>query len=59
MRIAAVILSLFLTAPLARGAAVEIGKPAPNFRVTTSDGKTLELCDLRGKRVLVFFWATW
>lgn len=32
---------------------------APDFTVTTLDGNTLRLSDLRGKRVLVDVWATW
>ena len=32
---------------------------APNFRVTTLDGKTITLESLTGKVVLIDFWATW
>jgi len=32
---------------------------APNFSLKTSDGKTVELAKLKGKVVLVNFWATW
>jgi thiol-disulfide isomerase/thioredoxin len=32
---------------------------APNFRVTTLDGKTVSMDSLQGKVVLVDFWATW
>jgi thiol-disulfide isomerase/thioredoxin len=32
---------------------------APNFRVTTLDGKTISLESLAGKVVLIDFWATW
>lgn len=32
---------------------------APEFQVTTLDGRTLSSRDLRGKVVLVNFWATW
>jgi thiol-disulfide isomerase/thioredoxin len=35
------------------------GTPAPNFTLQTLDGKNLSLTDLRGKAVLVNFWATW
>jgi peroxiredoxin len=35
------------------------GKLAPNFTLKTPDGKTVSLSDLRGKAVLVNFWATW
>ncbi len=32
---------------------------APNFALKTSDGKTIEMAKLKGKVVLVNFWATW
>lgn len=35
------------------------GKPAPDFALQTLDGQTLKLSDLRGKAVLLNFWATW
>ena len=35
------------------------GTPAPNFTLQTLDGKNLSLTELRGKAVLVNFWATW
>ena len=35
------------------------GKPAPDFEATTLDGKPFKLSSLRGKVVLVDFWATW
>ncbi len=35
------------------------GGPAPEFALQTLDGKTLKLADLRGKAVLLNFWATW
>jgi cytochrome c biogenesis protein CcmG/thiol:disulfide interchange protein DsbE len=36
-----------------------IGMPAPDVTVTTLDGKTITLSELRGKRVVLDFWATW
>lgn len=36
-----------------------VGKPAPNFQLTTLDGKQVSLSDYRGKAVLLNFWATW
>jgi thiol-disulfide isomerase/thioredoxin len=35
------------------------GTPAPDFTLETLDGKTVSLSSLRGKAVLVNFWATW
>ncbi len=32
---------------------------APNFTLKTSQGKTVELSKLKGKTVVVNFWATW
>lgn len=35
------------------------GVAAPDFAVTTLDGRELQLSALRGQRVVVDFWATW
>ncbi len=35
------------------------GTPAPDFTLETLDGKTVSLSSLRGKAVVVNFWATW
>lgn len=40
-------------------AAPELGAPAPNFELETLSGEQLSLEDLRGKTVLLNFWATW
>ncbi len=34
-------------------------KPAPQFTLPTLDGKEISLAELRGKTVIVDFWATW
>ncbi len=39
--------------------ASRVGSPAPNFELTTLDGKTIKLSELRGKPILLDFWATW
>jgi cytochrome c biogenesis protein CcmG, thiol:disulfide interchange protein DsbE len=41
------------------GAAPEIGAAAPALVVTALDGQTFDLAKLRGKVVLVNYWATW
>jgi peroxiredoxin len=38
---------------------VNVGETAPDFVATTMDGKELRLSELRGKVVLLDFWATW
>lgn len=51
-----------LLAPAARGAdasAPEIGGPAPALALVDLDGAPLNLASLRGKVVVVDFWATW
>jgi thiol-disulfide isomerase/thioredoxin len=35
------------------------GSPAPDFDVTSLDGRRFKLSDFRGKYVLLDFWATW
>ena len=37
----------------------QIGAPAPDFHLTTLDGKRISLADFRGKTVVINDWATW
>lgn len=36
-----------------------VGRPAPSFRLQTFDGRSVTLADLRGKPVVLNFWASW
>jgi thiol-disulfide isomerase/thioredoxin len=46
-------------APLAARAEVKAGQPAADFDAVTFAGQPLKLSALRGKVVLVDFWASW
>jgi peroxiredoxin len=35
------------------------GQIAPNFKLQTLNGESVQLSDYKGKRVIVNFWATW
>lgn len=41
------------------GEIASVGKPAPDFEYSDSEGKVWRLSDLRGKVVFINFWATW
>ena len=41
------------------GEAPEVGKLAPKFQLPNLDGQSVSLSDLRGKPLLVNFWASW
>ncbi len=36
-----------------------VGQPAPDFKITTLDGKQLTLADFKGQVLVLNFWATW
>jgi thiol-disulfide isomerase/thioredoxin len=58
LAVAAAILCIASAAGPAR-AAPEIGTPAPALVITELDGNMFDLTKLRGKVVLVNYWATW
>lgn len=63
-RIVPLALAAFLGALLlphgpAAAAKVKVGSPAPEISLTTLSGQTLTSADLKGKVVLLDFWATW
>jgi cytochrome c biogenesis protein CcmG/thiol:disulfide interchange protein DsbE len=39
--------------------AVEVGAPSPDFAMTTFDGQQIDSRDLRGKVIVLNFWASW
>ena len=45
--------------PIADRNTVKLGEPAPNFQLRDMEGRLVALSDLRGKVVLLNFWATW
>lgn len=45
--------------PVAERRGVKLGEPAPNFHLRDLNGQAVALSDLRGKVVLLNFWATW
>jgi thiol-disulfide isomerase/thioredoxin len=38
---------------------IEVGNKAPDIKLASPDGKTIALSSLRGKLVLIDFWASW
>ena len=57
--LAALLLLLFLGLMRSQRGPVSVGKPVPDFSLTTFEGQTYRLGDLRGKVVLINFWASW
>ena len=45
--------------PVAERGIVKVGDEAPNFQLRDLNGNTVSLSQMRGKVVLVNFWATW
>ena len=48
-----------VTAPAAQRGIIKTGDEAPNFRLRDMKGEMVALSDLRGKVILLNFWATW
>jgi thiol-disulfide isomerase/thioredoxin len=55
----ALVLACLCCSPAAAAPRPQVGKPAPPFEVTTLDGQRISLASLRGKVVILNFWATW
>ncbi len=56
-----ILASVLLIAGCSAGAeqGVRIGNPAPDFQLLNLEGQNVSLSNLRGKPVLVNFWASW
>ena len=38
---------------------IRVGDRPPDVALPSLDGRTIRLSDFRGKRLLVFMWASW
>ncbi len=55
----AVLLGAYLISRIPAAASTAIGNPAPDFSVADLEGNPIRLADLRGRPVIVNFWASW
>ena len=53
------LLAIFLTFAVPSAEALEVGKPVPDFEITTIDGKVFKSSEARGEVIVVNLWATW
>lgn len=59
MKTIKIIIWLLILAPYSFGQGFEIGDKAPNIVLTNPKGETIDLAKLKGKVVLIDFWAAW
>jgi cytochrome c biogenesis protein CcmG/thiol:disulfide interchange protein DsbE len=57
--VAAFLLLLFFGLRRTQQGPVQPGAPAPQFSLTTFDGQTVDTTQMRGKVIVVNFWASW
>lgn len=53
------LLLIIFSGSVAAQSTIEVGKKAPEITMTKSDGTSFALSTLKGKVVLIDFWATW
>lgn len=53
------VLIFFALGLRARGEAQPSSGPAPDFKITSFEGQTIRLSELKGKVVVINFWASW
>ena len=53
------LLALCVAGTAYAGPRAKVGKPAPPFTIFTFDKRKIKLADLRGKVVIINYWATW
>lgn len=51
--------AVFANGHPAGAAGITLGQPAPTFRLTTLDGKTVTLADYRGRTLVLNVWGSW
>lgn len=51
-----IVISLTLVFMAATAQALDVGEPAPDFKLAASDGKTYRLSDFKGKQAFVMAW---
>jgi cytochrome c biogenesis protein CcmG/thiol:disulfide interchange protein DsbE len=51
--------ALVVAGPAAAGGDAKVGQPAPKFSLTTYSKQKIKLEDLKGKVVVINWWATW
>ena len=52
-------LGLSAAPPPAGAHGIEVGKPAPDFKARTFDGRDIRLADFKGHVLIINLWATW
>jgi cytochrome c biogenesis protein CcmG/thiol:disulfide interchange protein DsbE len=55
----ALLVVIFLQLRRTQEGPIQVGQTAPRFPLTTFDGQNYNLADLKGKVVVVNFWASW